>query len=99
MDADFEKRKLDDYEGEPGSAVGGAIAYKQMGSGTPLLLINGYAASTDAWDPTFMAALAEQAGVTCPDNRGIGGSAPLTAAAAPLSIDSMAADGLALLNR
>jgi 3-oxoadipate enol-lactonase len=61
----------------------------------PLLLINGYAATSADWDPTFLAELGRTHRVICPDNRGLGGSelGPVV-----LTIDGMAADLEALLD-
>jgi len=73
----------------------GAIAWRRLGSGPPLLLINGYAATKDDWDPGFLAALGRFATVVCPDNRGVGGSDPDPG---DLSVGSMAADMAALLD-
>ena len=33
------------------------IAWRRLGEGPPLLLINGYAATKDDWDPAFLAGL------------------------------------------
>ena len=73
----------------------GSIAWRRLGSGPPLLLINGYAATKDDWDPGFLAALARSATVVCPDNRGVGESDPEPG---ELSVGSMAADMAALLD-
>ncbi|MDX6626247.1 MAG: hypothetical protein QOE56_1236 [Solirubrobacterales bacterium] len=62
----------------------------------PLLLINGYAATRDDWDPGFLAALEPSHRVIRPDNRGVG-SAEL--GAAELTVDLMAADLERLLDR
>ncbi len=66
-----------------------------MGEGPPLLLINGYAATKDDWDPAFLASLAEHSQVICPDNRGVGESAR---GVHEVTIGSMAADMIALLD-
>jgi pimeloyl-ACP methyl ester carboxylesterase len=71
------------------------LAHRTVGSGPPLLLINGYAATGADWDPTFLAALAESFLVICPDNRGVGDS---EAGEGELTIDAMAADCEALLD-
>ncbi|HYJ23113.1 MAG TPA: alpha/beta hydrolase [Solirubrobacterales bacterium] len=71
------------------------MALRRLGAGPPLLLINGYAATSEDWDPTFLAALAESFEVICPDNRGVGGS---ELGAEELTIDGMAADLEALLD-
>lgn len=77
--------------------VGGRrLAWRSIGSGPPLVLVNGYAATAADWDPTLLAALASSCEAICPDNRGMGDSGPgdLTG----LTIDAMADDVLALLD-
>jgi pimeloyl-ACP methyl ester carboxylesterase len=69
------------------------VAYKELGEGPPLLLINGYGATKDDWDPTFVETLAGSSRVICPDNRDIGDSG---AGDKPLSIESMARDMIEL---
>jgi len=71
------------------------LASKTVGSGSPLLLVNGYAATGADWDPTFIELLAAEHEVICPDNRGLGGSAR---GDGELTVDSMAADLEALLD-
>lgn len=71
------------------------LASNTVGSGPPLLLVNGYAATGADWDPTFVELLAASHEVTCPDNRGLGGSEP---GPGELTIESMAADLEALLD-
>ncbi len=70
------------------------VAWRGLGAGPPLLLVNGYAATGDDWDPSFLAALAERFELILPDNPGLGGSDPL---AGTLSIEAMAAGLLGLL--
>ncbi len=53
---------------------GSRFAWSELGQGPPLVLVNGYAASSADWDPTFTAALAETFTLICPDNRGTGDS-------------------------
>lgn len=86
---------MNDEGGQLGIA-GRAFSWHALGSGQPLLLVNGYAATAADWDPTFLAGLAEGFEVICPDNRGLGGSELGTAV--ELTIDSMAADLEALLD-
>jgi pimeloyl-ACP methyl ester carboxylesterase len=74
---------------------GRTLAWRSLGEGSPLLLVNGYAATGADWDPTFLAGLAQGFEVICPDNRGLGGSE--LGDARELSVDSMAADLEALL--
>jgi pimeloyl-ACP methyl ester carboxylesterase len=50
------------------------LAWSERGEGPPLLLINGYAATKDDWDPTFLDELASDFRLICPDNRGVGES-------------------------
>jgi len=77
--------------------VGGrTLAYRLLGSGPPLLLINGYAATAADWDPSFLAALGARFAVICPDNRGTGGSE--LGEPAELTVAAMAADAVALLD-
>jgi pimeloyl-ACP methyl ester carboxylesterase len=78
--------------------VGGGqhgLAFRAQGSGEPLLLINGYAASKDDWDPTFLSALARGSAVICPDNRGIGDSPALWR---DHTVGAMAGDVLSLMD-
>jgi pimeloyl-ACP methyl ester carboxylesterase len=73
------------------------FAWRSLGAGgPPLLLVNGYAASSADWDPTLLARLADSFELICPDNRGMGGSELGDAGA--LSIDAMAGDLEALLD-
>lgn len=74
---------------------GRVLAWHELGDGPPLLLVNGYASTGTDWDPTFLADLASTNRVICPDNRGLGGSAP---GADELTIDGMAADLEAVLD-
>ena len=77
--------------------VGGRrLAWRAVGSGAPLLLVNGYAATSADWDPGLLYALGRSFRVICPDNRGVGRS-ELGDAGTPLTIDAMASDLEALL--
>lgn len=69
---------------------GRRLAYRELGEGPPLLLINGYAAAADDWDPMLLEALAGSRRVICPDNRGIGSSE--LGDPPGVTIESMAAD-------
>lgn len=71
--------------------IGGRrFAWRALGDGPPLLLVNGYAASSADWDPTLLAALAGSFALICPDNRGTGASE--LGAANALTVDAMATD-------
>jgi 3-oxoadipate enol-lactonase len=73
------------------------LAWRSVGSGPALLLVNGYAATAMDWDPQFLAALARSFEVICPDNRGVGGSG-LGDPDDPLTVDGMAEDLEAVLD-
>jgi pimeloyl-ACP methyl ester carboxylesterase len=74
---------------------GRRLAWRTVGTGPPLLLVNGYAATSEDWDPGFLEALADPFEVICPDNRGVGGS---ELGEGELTIDGMAGDLEALLD-
>ncbi len=71
------------------------IAWREAGSGPPLVLINGYAATKDDWDPGFLGALGATSTVICPDNRGMGESAP---ADEELTFEQMAEDVVSVMD-
>jgi pimeloyl-ACP methyl ester carboxylesterase len=48
------------------------IAYKTLGKGNPIVLINGYSFAMDSWDPVLLGKLAANHTVIVFDNRGIG---------------------------
>ena len=64
----------------------GAVGYRELGKGSPLVLVTGLGASMDSWPPSFVDALAEHHTVVEFDNAGVGETARL----ASLSISSMA---------
>jgi pimeloyl-ACP methyl ester carboxylesterase len=64
----------------------GQVAYRQLGKGTPLLLIMGLGGSVDDWQPSFVNALASRYRVIVFNNAGVGRTSPLS----PLNVDSMA---------
>jgi pimeloyl-ACP methyl ester carboxylesterase len=70
-------------------ADGGRIAYHRRGSGRPLLVLNGLAATSADWDPLFIERLESANELILLDNRGIGAS---TDNCAPFDIDQLAAD-------
>ncbi|HET9079956.1 MAG TPA: alpha/beta fold hydrolase [Trebonia sp.] len=72
----------------------GTIAYREIGSGPPLVLIMGYGGTMSSWDPRFVDALAQAYTVVIFDNPGIGGTSALPG---PLSIDAMADETGALI--
>src|SRR6266581_871013 len=60
----FEKLEVD----------GTQIAYHRLGNGRPLLVLNGFGATSSDWDPLFVHGLASSNELILLDNRGIGGS-------------------------
>ncbi len=78
-----------------GDVNGVTLAYREIGSGYPLLLINGFASTMDTWNPPVLAALAAHFRVIIFDNRGTGySSAPDT----PFSITLFVEDTAALMD-
>jgi pimeloyl-ACP methyl ester carboxylesterase len=72
----------------------GAVGYRVVGSGPPLVLIMGYGLTMEAWDPRLVHALAEHHKVVMFDNSGIGHTRQLPA---PVSIGAMAGQASALI--
>lgn len=75
---------------------GRRFAWRSIGRGPALVLVNGYAATAADWDPALLAGLARSFEVICPDNRGVGDST--LGNPDELTIDSMAADLESLLD-
>jgi len=76
------------------------LAYRTVGAGPPLLVVNGYGATSTDWDPTLVGTLARSFTLLLPDHRGLGGS-DLGDPSAPddlLTVDGLAGDLLALLD-
>jgi pimeloyl-ACP methyl ester carboxylesterase len=53
---------------------GAQIAYRRVGSGPPLLVLNGFAATIADWDPSFIHGVASCNELILVDHRGIGNS-------------------------
>src|SRR4029077_20586482 len=68
---------------------GTQIAYRRVGHGRPLLVLNGFAATSADWDPSFIHGLAASNELILLDNRGIGSS---TDDGKPLDIARLADD-------
>ena len=49
-----------------------SLAYREYGSGYPVVLINGLASTMDMWNPPVLARISEQFRVIIFDNRGTG---------------------------
>jgi pimeloyl-ACP methyl ester carboxylesterase len=71
------------------------LAYREIGSGYPLILINGFASPMDTWNPPILETLARQFRVIIFDNRGCGYS---SASAEPFSIPLFAGDTAVLMD-
>jgi pimeloyl-ACP methyl ester carboxylesterase len=72
----------------------GAVGYRVVGSGPPLVMIQGYGWTIEQWDPRLVHALTAHHRVVMFDNSGIGKTAQL---AEPTSIDDMANQTSALI--
>jgi pimeloyl-ACP methyl ester carboxylesterase len=73
----------------------GTVAYRDVGSGTPLVMITGYSGTMESWDRRFVDALARHHRVVIFDNAGVGQTQALPA---PLTIDAMADQTSALID-
>jgi pimeloyl-ACP methyl ester carboxylesterase len=76
---------------------GRRLAWREMGEGPVLLLLQGYSGTAADWDPTLLGELAAGHRVLCPDPRGMGSSSWGDDAEA-LTVGSMADDALAVLD-
>jgi pimeloyl-ACP methyl ester carboxylesterase len=76
------------------TTAAGAVGYRTVGAGRPLLLIMGLGGSMDAWPPAFVAQLASGHRVVMFDNAGVGDTAALPA---PLTVTAMANQTSALI--
>ena len=70
-------------------ADGAQIAYRRIGNGRPLAVLNGFAATSADWDPSFIDALASSNELILIDNRGIGFS---TDNGRPFDVEQLADD-------
>jgi len=77
----------------------GAVGYRVVGTGPPLVLIMGYAGTMEVWDPRLVHVLARHNRVVMFDNAGIGRTQPLPGErTATLTIDAMADQTSALID-
>jgi pimeloyl-ACP methyl ester carboxylesterase len=72
----------------------GTVGYREIGTGSPLVLIMGYEGSMDNWAPDFVDELAQAHTVVMLDNAGVGQTSAVTGT---LTIDAMARQTSALL--
>jgi pimeloyl-ACP methyl ester carboxylesterase len=73
---------------------GAQIAYRRIGRGRPLVVLNGFAATSADWDPSFLDRLASINELIVLDNRGIGHS---TDNGRPFDIAQLADDVLRVI--
>jgi pimeloyl-ACP methyl ester carboxylesterase len=73
----------------------GPVGYREVGAGSPVLLVMGLGGSMDDWQPAFVAALAADHRVVVFDNAGVGKTG---AVSSPLSITGMANQVSALIS-
>jgi pimeloyl-ACP methyl ester carboxylesterase len=73
----------------------GAVGYRVVGSGPPLVMIMGYGWTMESWDPRLVHALARHHRVVMFDNSGVGRTQALPE---PLSVDAMANQTSALID-
>jgi len=76
------------------AANGIDYAYREVGDGVPLVLLQHFRGNLDNWDPGLIDALASTRRVVTFDNRGVGGSAGTT----PSAVTEMAHDAIAFLD-
>jgi pimeloyl-ACP methyl ester carboxylesterase len=73
----------------------GPVGYREVGAGSPVLLVMGLGGSMDDWQPAFVAGLAADHKVVELDNAGVGKTG---AVSSPLSITGMANQASALIS-
>jgi pimeloyl-ACP methyl ester carboxylesterase len=76
------------------ATASGQVGYRELGEGSPLVLITGLGASMDSWPPSFIDVLAEHHTVVEFDNAGVGESARIRS----VSITSMAQETSELIS-
>ena len=84
-----------DVQPQTADVNGVRLGYRIFGSGDPLLLITGYAATMDVWDAAMVTELAKLRTVILFDNRGMGYSGINDA---PLTMGLMASDAVGMLD-
>ncbi|WOD15051.1 alpha/beta fold hydrolase [Paraburkholderia kirstenboschensis] len=97
MPACFEYSSYAKAQNNQTRAGGTTFAYRELGphGGIPLILLNHWGAVLDNFDPRIVDSLARKHRVIAIDYRGIGSSGGI----APVSVDEMARDTIALLRQ
>jgi len=72
------------------------IGYERVGEGPPIVVLNGFAATRDDWDPGFVQALSAGHELVLLDNRGFGES---SRADEEFTVEEMAADVAGVMPR
>jgi pimeloyl-ACP methyl ester carboxylesterase len=87
-----------EYVATPNRLVSAAngidYAYREIGKGPPLVLLQHFRGNLDNWDPALIDALASERRVVTFDNAGVGGSTGTT----PSTMTQMALDAIAFLD-
>ena len=87
-----------DYLAAPNRRVSAAngidYAYREIGDGPPLVMLQHFRGNLDNWDPALIDALASERRVVTFDNAGVGGSTGIT----PSAVVQMAIDAIAFLD-
>lgn len=73
----------------------GDVGYREVGTGSPILLVMGHGASMDAWAPAFVDALAAHHTVVVFDNAGVGQTSALPGT---MTVPAMAEQTSALIS-
>src|SRR5439155_21607398 len=74
---------------------GRTLGFERQGSGPPVVMLNGFAATRADWDPTFLARLDERHELVLLDNRGVGESPP---DGEPFTVEDLASDVAGMLD-
>ncbi len=74
---------------------GARIVYRRIGKGRPLVILNGFGATSADWDPSFIDRLTSSHELILLNNRGIGGS---TDDGQPFDIAKLAADSARVID-
>jgi pimeloyl-ACP methyl ester carboxylesterase len=74
---------------------GAQIVCRRIGNGPPLVVLNGFAATSEDWDPSFIDGLSSSNQLILPDSRGIGRS---TDDGRPFDVTQLAEDAMKVID-